>query len=49
MVQTISLVAIAILLRDEIEGILDPSKWGFFGGHLKLGETSGAIASNNIM
>ena len=25
MVQTIPLVAIAILLRDEIEGILDPS------------------------
>ena len=42
------LVAMAILyqdnkflmqLRDDIEGILYPGKWGFFGGHLELGET----------
>lgn len=26
-------------LRDDIEGILYPGKWGLFGGHLELGET----------
>lgn len=26
-------------LRDDIEGILYPGKWGLFGGHLEPGET----------
>ena len=26
-------------LRDDIEGILYPGKWGLFGGHLESGET----------
>ena len=26
-------------LRDDIEGILYPGKWGLFGGHLEIGET----------
>ena len=25
-------------LRDDIEGILYPGQWGFFGGHLEAGE-----------
>ena len=26
-------------LRDDVEGILYPGKWGLFGGHLERGET----------
>lgn len=41
-------VAIAILyqrgqflmqLRDDIPNIVNPGKWGFFGGHIEAGET----------
>ena len=48
MIQALPLVAIAILyrenkflmqLRDDIEGILYPGSWGFFGGHIEVGET----------
>ena len=48
MTQNPPLVAMAILyrdnkflmqLRDDIEGILYPGKWGLFGGHLDEGET----------
>ena len=48
MIQTPVMVAIAILyrdnkflmqLRDDIEDILYPGQWAFFGGHLEEGET----------
>ncbi len=48
MIQTPPMVAMAILyrdnkflmqLRDDIEGILYPGSWGFFGGHLEGRET----------
>lgn len=46
--QNLTIVTMAILyregkflmqLRDDIEGILYPGQWGFFGGHLEAGET----------
>ena len=51
-------VAIAILprdgqflmqLRDNISTILYPGLWGFFGGHIELGETPEVAVKREIM
>ena len=30
---------IAFQLRADIQGIVNPDRWGFFGGHIEAGET----------
>lgn len=51
-------VAIAILqssnrflmqLRDNIPGIIYPGHWGFFGGHIELGETPEAALKRELL
>ncbi len=59
MIQTPPIVvAIAILyrenkflmqLRDDIEGIVYPGNWGFFGGHLEVGETPEAALKRELV
>ncbi len=58
MVPTPPLVAMAILyrdnkflmqLRDDIEGILYPGQWGFFGGHLEVGENPEAGLKRELL